>query len=89
MNEQDIRKKLAGTLAPLGLKVCKGSDGRWAIVNRAGRIIAGTSDLQTLVYVVQIIAADPHPERFQEQTLTGDESYKAGVEMARKLKNGK
>lgn len=89
MQEQDIRKQVAGLLAPIGLKVFKTDDGKWQIRNKANHAVAGASELTTLFYTAQIMAADPHPERFQDPIAAVQESYKAGCEMARKINQAK
>ena len=85
MQEQEIRKQVAGMLAPIGLKAFKTDDGKWQIRNKAGQVVAGASELQTLLYTAQVIAGDPHPERFQSQEASRSDLYQAGRKMARKL----
>lgn len=85
MQEQEIRKQVVGMLAPIGLKVFMTDDGKWQIRNRAGKAVAGASELQTLLYTAQVIAGDPHPERFQSEETDGSENYRAGLEMAGKI----
>lgn len=84
MGDQEILQKTAGLLQPKGFGLKKGEDGKFLIVNRAGRVVASGEPI-TLYYAALVLAGDPDSERLQDELPDSKEARQRGLEMGRKL----